>query len=165
VVAATPFTSLNFPSGGRLRLHLGGTPAPANYCTPKVNSAGCTPEISYTGSASQSLGFGLQIVAQNVLPGMPGILIWAKTPNAVPFFGGTLCVGSPLTRAGAQVSGTISGPPCPGQYLFQFNEAYMSANGLGAGQDVYAQYWSRDTGFVAPNNIGLTAGLHFQIAQ
>jgi hypothetical protein len=165
VVAATPFSSMNFPSGGRLRLHLGGTPAPTNYCTAKVNSAGCTPDIYYTGSASKSLGFGLQVVAQNVLPGLPGILIWAKSPNALPFMGGTLCIGSPLTRAGAQVSGTISGPPCTGQYLFQFNAAYMSANGLDAGQDVYAQYWSRDTGFAAPNNVGLTSGLHFRIAQ
>lgn len=165
VVASTPFSSLNFPSGGRLRLHLGGTAAPTLYCTAKVNSAGCTPTLAYSGAASMSLGFGIQIVAQNVLPGMPGILIWAKTPNALPFMGGTLCVGSPLTRTGAQVSGTISGPPCPGQYLFLFNEAYMNANGLNAGQDVYAQYWSRDTGFIAPNNVGLTAGLRFQIAQ
>jgi hypothetical protein len=156
---------MNFPAGGRLRMHLGGTPAPTNYCTAKVNSAGCTPVIFYTGSASKSLGFGLQILAQNVLPSMPGILIWAKTPNALPFMGGTLCVGSPLTRAGAQVSSTISGPPCTGQYLFQFNAAYMNATGLNAGQDVYAQYWSRDTGFAAPNNVGLTPGLHFQIAQ
>jgi hypothetical protein len=164
VVASTPFSSMNFPSGGRLRLHLGGTAAPTSYCTAKVNSSGCTPLITYSGAASKSLGFGLQLVAQNVLPGMPGIVIWAKTPNAVPFFGGTLCVGSPLTRAGAQVSGTISGLPCLGQYLFQFDAAYMNAQGLNAGQDVYAQYWSRDQGFAAPNNVGLTPGLHFQIA-
>jgi len=66
--------------------------------------------------------------------------------------------------AGGQVSGTISGPPCTGQYLFQFNAAYMNAQGLNAGQDVYAQYWSRDQGFAPPNNVGLTPGLHFQIA-
>jgi hypothetical protein len=57
----------------------------------------------------------------------------------------------------------ISGYPCTGQYTYLFTPAYMAANGLSAGQNVYAQYWSRDNGFAAPNNIGLTAGLKFTI--
>jgi hypothetical protein len=163
-LGATPFTDLNFADGGRLRIHLGEALAPENYCTGKTNSAGCAPVISYGGCASVSLGIGLQIVGQNVLPNTVGIMIWANSPNAVPFKGGTLCVGAPITRTAGQVSTDI-GPvwPCQGQFYFLMSQAYMNAHALGVGEHVYAQFWSRDEGFGAPNNIGLTPGLHFQI--
>jgi hypothetical protein len=34
---------------------------------------------------------------------------------------------------------------------------------LAANTTIHAQYWSRDPGFAAPNNIGLTNGLTFTI--
>jgi hypothetical protein len=39
----------------------------------------------------------------------------------------------------------------------------MAAHSLGAGQTLYAQYWSRDPGFAAPNNVGLTDGIRFSL--
>ena len=40
----------------------------------------------------------------------------------------------------------------------------MAAHGLTAGTAVFGQFWSRDPGFAAPNNIGLTDAILFNIA-
>lgn len=34
---------------------------------------------------------------------------------------------------------------------------------LGAGTTVWGQFWSRDTGFAAPNNVGLTSAIRLAI--
>jgi hypothetical protein len=56
-------------------------------------------------------------------------------------------------------------PPsdCSGSYSFHFSQSYMAAHLLGAGETLYAQFWSRDPGFPVPDNIGLTDGLQFTI--
>ncbi len=163
MLMSAPVSSAPFPGGGRVRAHLGGAPNPSGYCTPKVNSQGCTPTIGYGGCASRSLGSGLAVVAQNVRPGLPGLLIWSVNPNAAPFFGGTLCVGSPLKRTPGQISTTIAVNPCVGQYYYLFSTAYLAAQNLNPGVDVHTQFWSRDNGFPAPDNVGLTGGLKFTV--
>ncbi len=162
VIAGSPLYDLHLPDGGRVRIVLGAAPYPTTYCTPKTNSAGCIPQIAFTGCASFSAGNYFAVHGYDVLPGMPGILIWSLVANAMPFFGGTLCVGSPLHRTPGQVS-LVTGPgPCDGRYEFQFNATYMTGKGLVPGLEVYAQYWSRDTGFPPPNQVGLTGGLNFK---
>lgn len=161
--AGAPFEDWGHVDAGHVRVHLGDSLAPQAYCTAKVNSAGCTPFISYAGAASWTLGAGLTVVGANVLPSLPGLMIWSKNPNSAPFFGGTLCVGTPLFRTSGQVAGNNPLYPCTGQYAFQVDVAFLSTNGLLPGMDVYAQIWSRDLGFAAPNNVGLTNGLRFQV--
>jgi hypothetical protein len=161
VIAGSPGFDGNAPDGGRARTVLGDAPYPTWYCTPKVNSAGCTPLITYTGCASFSAGDYFAVHAANVLPNKLGILIWSLSPNATPFAGGTLCVGPPIKRTPSQTS-IVTGPgPCDARYEFLFNATYMASKGLVPGLDVYAQYWSRDNGFAPPNNAGLTGGLTF----
>jgi hypothetical protein len=143
------------------RVLLGNAEAPANYCTAKTNSAGCVPFISYGGCPSVTVG-SFTIVAVNVLENKPGILIWSFNPAATPFYGGTLCLKAPIVRTPLQTS-SPSPDPCGGVYLFAFTQAYMAAKGAGPGDDVYAQYWSRDNGFAPPNNVGLTNGLYVTI--
>ena len=46
--------------------------------------------------------------------------------------------------------------PCSGNYDFHFSQAYLATTPLTAGTIVYAQYWSPDTVFLPPNNMGLT---------
>ena len=48
---------------------------------------------------------------------------------------------------------------CGGAYQFHFSQAYMASRGVPVGATVHFQYWSRDSGFPAPNSIGLTNGL------
>jgi hypothetical protein len=142
-------------------------PASAGYCTPKINSQGCSPVIYTTGTPSLGGVQGFRIWASNVLNQKPGIMVWSRTPAATPFLGGTLCIAPPVTRTPAQNSGG-SAPPavdCTGTYGLQFTQGMMNQAGLAAGDDVYSQYWSRDNGFPPPTNVGLTAGVHWVVCQ
>ena len=141
---------------------LGGTP----YCTPKVNSQGCLPVIYTTGAPSLSgTGAAFRIWANEVLNQKPGIMVWGRATAQIPFYGGTLCIAPPVTRTAAQNSGGTALPAvdCSGTYVFQFTPAMMSQAGLVPFDDVYSQYWSRDNGFAPPNNVGLTAGVHWRV--
>ncbi len=105
------------------------------------------------------------MTASNVLNRKPGIMLWSTLPAAIPFGGGTLCLAPPIVRTPGQASG---GSPAPtidwtGQYSFHFGHAYTQSYFLAAGQSIRTQYWSRDPGFVAPTNIGLTNGLSFTL--
>jgi hypothetical protein len=142
---------------------LGSTP----YCTAKLNSQGCTPSIFTTGAPSY---FGSStpflVHAQQVLNQHPGMAIWSLTQASNPLAGGTLCVGGPLVRTPGQGSGGNAGPPdCSGTYVYQFTKPYMQAQSLVPGKTVHVQFWSRDTGFAEPDNVGLTAGVSFTICN
>ena len=139
---------------------------PTVYCTPKVNSLGCTPSVGASGTCASISGTDNFVVrAANVLSQQNGIMIWSLTPAATPFGGGILCLSSPVIRTPGQNSG--GNPPpfdCSGTYSFHFSQAYMQQYFLGQGDTVYAQWWNRDPGFSAPENIGLSGGLKFTIA-
>ncbi len=141
------------------------TDAPSTYCTAKLNSHGCTPSISFTGLPASGGADDFFIGAGNVLNNKPGVMVWGLSSAAVPFFGGTLCLQAPLTRAPIQFAHGTPPPvvDCSGAYSFHFSHAYMTAHSLVPGAQVFAQYWSRDQGFAAPNNIGLTNALSFVI--
>jgi len=143
---------------------LNAAPAPCTYCTAKVNSQGCTPGIGYTGVPSLTGPNNFHVTATNVLNNKFGLLFWGQAPANLPFFGGIRCVASPFLRTAAQHSGGNAGPDdCSGSYSYHFSQAYMNQEFLAAGMHIYAQYWSRDPGFPAPDNIGLTDALHFVI--
>lgn len=167
LVAGTPFCDgeidgSTIPDSGWVRVVLSGTPLPDIYCTAKTNSAGCVPLIGTYGAASVSIGNNFTFIAANVLESMNGMLIWSLTPASIPFGGGTLCLGSPVQRTSVQMAGTAAqgSYPCLGLYSHTFTQAYMAQNGFTPGDDLYAQFWSRDTGFAPPQNIGLTAAMH-----
>ncbi|MCY3002866.1 MAG: integrin alpha [Planctomycetota bacterium] len=151
-------------NAGRARTALGNAEFPSNYCTAKVNSAGCTPFIGIGGCASASVG-QLQIVGVNVLPNVAGLMIWSHTSAATPYFGSQLCVGGPIRRTPVQVSiDNVGGSlPCDGVFSYYFSRAQMAAEGFTPGSTLYAQYWHRDSGFSAPNNFGLTNGVSIPI--
>jgi hypothetical protein len=133
---------------------------PAIYCTAKVNSQGCTPSIAASGSISFTEADSLTIAATSVLPGAPGVMIWSRSAAAIPFLGGTLCLGTPLSRTPTQFAGGVPGDPCSGAYSYLMTHAELSAAGVVAGSSVYAQYYSRDNGYPMPQNIGLTDAVH-----
>jgi hypothetical protein len=137
---------------------------PASYCTAKVNSLGCTPRIHSNGYPSQTQPVAFRIRAAMVINNRPGLLFYGYGPAATPFQGGTLCVQAPIQRIAAQQSGGNPPPPdCSGTYSYDFNERIRSGldPGLIAGEDVYAQYWSRDP--QSPWPTGLTGALAFVI--
>jgi predicted outer membrane repeat protein len=140
-------------------------PVPAAYCTAKTNSLGCTPEIWSTGSATLAGLDDFRVRARNVIANKIGILFWGHLANATPFQGGTLCVASPFVRTPVQSS--FGNPPpddCSGAYTFHFAHAYMSQQGLAGGDEIFAQYWSRDPQSL-PSHTGLTDALWFVVCN
>ncbi|MBI5432017.1 MAG: hypothetical protein HZA52_04220 [Planctomycetes bacterium] len=145
-----------------------GPGAGTQYCTAKTNSLGCAPVIVSTGLASASAGSGFTIGAADVLNNKSGLFFYGiNGQQAGSFQGGTLCLKPPIKRTSIQGSGGSAAPAadCTGTYGFDFN-AYIATGtdpNLVAGQSVDGQFWSRDPGFTAPNNTGLTGGIHFVI--
>jgi hypothetical protein len=134
------------------------------YCTAKTNSAGCVPAIATSGTPSASAGSGFTISTTNVLDNKFGLYFYSKTgPNNAPFQGGTLCAAAPLVRTPVQNSGGTA--PCGGAFQIDFN-AYVASGAdpaLVAGQQVWAQTWSRDPGFAPPNNTSLSNAVTFTL--
>jgi len=138
------------------------------YCVSKQNSLGCVPAINGAGMASSTSGFPFDIQANGVLNNKYGLLMYSVTGQALMSFGGGfLCVQPPLKRCPTIHSGGTPPPTwdCTGELHFDFNARIQSGidPALTSGQQVWAQYWYRDPGYAAPDNIGLTDALEFTI--
>jgi hypothetical protein len=136
------------------------------YCTAKVNSQGCLTAIGYAGTPSASSSAPFDITASLIRPNVVGLLIYGTNgPAALPFQGGTLCIAPPVVRSAAQHAGGSGSTPCSGSFTEDFNARIQSGVDpkLVAGQQVQAQYWSRDPGFPAATATNLTDALEFVI--
>lgn len=152
-----------------LRIDLGA--APSTYCTPKLNSLGCAPRLSFNGAPSASATSGFDVVCANMRNRKSGLWIYSLTgPDAAPFQGGFLCTASPRRRTPATTSGgAASGDDCSGMHVLDFNAfAHGQLGGapapelLSPGTSVHTQVWARDPGAVG--NGALSAGLRFETA-
>jgi hypothetical protein len=76
-------------------------------------------------------------------------------------------LGAPVHRTLVSNSGSYGGTfgYCnQGQFVFKASQAFFAAKGILPGTTVYAQFISRDSGFVLPNNVGLTDAIRFTLA-
>ncbi|QDV06669.1 hypothetical protein Poly30_21840 [Planctomycetes bacterium Poly30] len=138
----------------------------SNYCTGKLNSAGCVPAINAVGSASISGGSTVTLTAQDVVNGQTGLFVWSLEADSVPLYGGTLCVGQPLfrmleptTSGGAGMPGTS----CGGSFARTIDAAFISGAGLVLGDTVHAQWIYRDPSNADGTGAGLTDGVRFTV--
>ncbi|MCE9594418.1 MAG: hypothetical protein K8S98_09500 [Planctomycetes bacterium] len=141
-------------------------PTPTTYCTAKVNSQGCTPSLTFSGSTSLSGPDDFVVRVDQVLNHTRGVILWSKQSAIQPFGGGFLCVVGPKLRSLPIGKSGGTPPPtidCSGSYTAPFTHAYMSSKGIAAGEVIYAQCWSRDRGFQKPDDIGLSEGLAFYV--
>ncbi len=172
VVATSTSPDLAFDAQGMLQgvfvvdLEAPAIAATQRYCTGKLNSAGCTPSISLSGQPSAAGPGSGWLTGSELVNSASGQLIWSLAPASVPFRGGTLCLAAPRIRTGPMPSGGSAQPAldCTGSYSFHFSSFYMAQRGLSAGLTIYAQYYQRDRGLAAPNDIGLTDAVSFEIA-
>jgi hypothetical protein len=155
----------NLNQRGFARVIATDTPMPPSiYCTAKLNSQGCAPSISCTGTPTLSGADDFTVHASSVLTQKIGLFLWGTAPNLTWFMGGTLCVGSPLKRSSVlSTGGSTSGSDCSGSMSYTFTHAYMQGNGLAPGTLLYVQGWHRDPD-LAFNPVGLTNGLLATIA-
>jgi len=140
---------------------------PQVYCTAKVNSQGCTPQIGSSGTPSATAGSGFVVSASNVINNKLGIAFFGMTgPASISFQGAFLCIGSPVQRTPPVLSGGTPPPAtdCSGVLSFDYNVLIASGTNpaLFASQHVWTQFWYRDP--PAPFSTGLTDALHFVIA-
>ena len=137
-----------------------------NYCTPKLNSLGCTPSIGAHGYASVSAVEGLDVWGSNALNNTSGLLLFgASGRNALPWNGGTLCVKPPLVRTPVRSSGGDSWPAqnCSGRWSLDLNAALSMTPGYPAGTTLDLQWFGRDPGFAPPGNFQLSNGLELTL--
>lgn len=139
-----------------------GSLAPAVYCTATINSQGCMPSMSWSGSASFVPGRPFELRASNIVPHRNGMLTYGTTgPAATPFQGGTLCLSGPVSRCSTLDSGGST--PCSGNFVYDFNAFIQSGvdPALIISQSVWTQYWSRDP--QSPSLANLTDAVYFVI--
>lgn len=134
---------------------------PTAYCTGKVNSALCVPDIGWSGTPSASSGLPFSVTCDLVVAKNNGIFFYGKLPAANPFQGGTICAAAPITRTSAQFSGGNSG--CEGTFSFDFNALIAAGSdaSLVPGVQVNGQYWFRDP--PATFGSGLSNAIEFVI--
>jgi len=106
------------------------------------------------------------IGAEQVLANKAGLLLYSiHGPGGGPFQGGFLCATPPTKRTPLSTSSSAGAPPCTGLYAFDLNARIASGIDptLVAGQQVWAQYWTRNGGVAS--GTGLTNGLTFTICN
>ena len=136
------------------------------YCSAKLNSQGCLPTITSSGSPSATGGPGsFTIQSANMINQKMGVLLYSLMSASTPFQGGTLCLAQPLLRSGGMNSGGNPGPDdCSGTYAFDMGGLIASGTvaTLHVGTTAYAQWYQRDP--ASPSApVGLSAGLAFTI--
>lgn len=135
-----------------------------SYCTAKVNSLGCTPEIDATGFPDLNGPYAFVPEARNVINQKAGLFVWSAGSQAVPFQGGTLCVAAPIRRSsGLNSGGSASGSDCSGRLVFNITPMFMWLQGWQVGDEFFGQFWYRDPAHVDGTGVGLSDALSFRV--
>jgi hypothetical protein len=151
----TRVASAGYPTGG-------GCSSGTTYCTAKLSSSGCLPQID-DNNANPSLAApaGYSIVTTSMEAGQNGISYFGTTGQAsTPFQDGTLCVGGTLHRLA--VKNTGGSAACSGSFSYTLADLLAHPSGgplINAGVTVDCQSWFRDP--PAASTTGLSNGLEF----
>ena len=133
---------------------------PSTYCTPKLSSLFCVPIIRSTGTPSLASS-DFRVLCDDVVSEQFGLMIWSRSEAAVPFFGGTLCVGGTIMRTPVRSSSGLSPGNCTGGFAEPIDSTFLAAHGFAPGDEVFVQWWYRDPG--SPEPVGLSGGLRFTV--
>ena len=145
-----------------------GPAVPTNYCTPGTTTAGCTAQLTYTGTPSATAGSGFNVTMGQMEGNKQGLLFYGLSgSNSFQWGNGTsfLCVKAPTQRMGVQNSGGTNGA-CDGQMSVDWNSFIATkpnalGNPFGAGTTVWIQGWFRDP--PSSKSTSLSDGLQFDV--
>jgi hypothetical protein len=119
---------------------------PLRYCTAKINSLGCLPDMQMSANPSVSASSGCSVTTINLIGMKNGLFFHSiQGVNAAPFHGGYLCVRLPIKRHAVMNSGGTGGT-CTGSFFEDLNTYIWNGNDpqLQAGVPIAMQTWSRD---------------------
>lgn len=137
------------------------------YCTAKLNSLACLPEIAFAGAPSASSPAPFLISALRVRNQSNGLFFYGVGGRATdPFQGALRCVATPLVRtATVNSGGNVGAADCSGQLALDFNSWIRSGvdPNLVLGVQVNGQFWYRDA--ADPFGTGLSDAIEFGIAN
>jgi hypothetical protein len=132
----------------------------STYCVAKTNSQGCLPAIGSTGTPSLSGNDDFHVTATNEINRKVGLAVFGRQSALLPFGGAFLCAQPPLVRSPGQNSGGSAGQvDCTGTYDFHVTHAWLALHGWNAGDELFAQYWSRDPAQPDGTGVGLSNAL------
>lgn len=137
---------------------------PAAVCSARPSADGCTPSTSLRGVPSRSAAEPCELVAHSIPAGRPGVLLLGSVRDATrPLESGSVCVGAPFVRAGAQLAGGLRG--CEGSLTFDVS-AWLRARGTGSNAPA-ATYRAQFAylGHGTPLAMGLTEAVQFCVQR
>lgn len=164
--ALTAVQVLSQPSSSYYGIAVGPMSTAVIYCTAKIDSLGCIPDVNTQGIASATGVSGFRIDAANVQNAKNGALMYGVNGQAtLPFAGGTLCIAAPFLRANLLNSGGSQPPAtdCTGVLAIDFNTFLQTQPLVPAGTTFQCQWLSRDPGFAPPNNLSLSNAVEFAL--
>jgi hypothetical protein len=168
-VATRKFSQIIFEAvnGGPKSIAFVTEPPASSYCTGKLSSQGCLPEIGWQGFASPNSATGFRLWATDVPNDTAGVLLTSLAgPAAVPLFGGTLCLDSPVLWGPYVPTSSGSGTPysnCTGRWELDFNQYMFHQGTYPPGVRVQAQWLGRDSGYPPGEAISLSNAVDFEI--
>ncbi len=119
------------------------------------NSLGCTPQITWGGAASMSVGPEPQVTSTKLVPSSVGLLLWSPARASAQIAAGSLCVGAPIRRTPRASTGGTAGS-CNGSISHTFTRAQLASLGLVPGSELVVQSWNRDPGYAPPGDFNVT---------
>lgn len=145
---------------------------PTVYCVTGTTSAGCQPQVAFSGKPSAGANAGFVVSASAVPNNQIGVFLFSLDGAAnLPILGGTLCIGPIAGRSpGLFSAGNPFASDCSGNFTLDLN-AYAAGHLGGApnpglsqvGQQVNGQFWGRDpaspAGFYFSEAIEYVVGL------
>lgn len=140
-------------------------PDPIEYCSAKISSLGCVPNIGWEGHPTSSGLDDFVVSADQIHNNQNGLLFYGAAAASQSFNGGTLCVAPPIQRLAVQASGG-SGPPtndCSGSFAQSWTHGDFGTPGLLPGTTVFCQYWFRDSN--SSGGSGLSNALEFTVCN
>ena len=123
------------------------------FCEPKISAMGCTPNVQPIGAPAFS-GAPMVLLVEGVPSGSAGILLLSSTAKATPFFGGTLCVGGSIVRAG--LAGAIPTAGCGDALVFSIGSSELATVGSAPGEFLFGQVWFRDAAHPDGTGVGVS---------